>query len=93
MSIFKLKVVILIKMVSILLLFFQVSQVVGDESIPTESDYEWVLLSIWMIGMIIYSIYILLNLDEEKDFEIYQKLMSKIYQGSDSKSYKLSSDK
>jgi hypothetical protein len=80
-------------MVAILLLLFQVSQVVGDESITPESDYEWVLLPIWLIGMVIYSIYIIQNLDEEKDFEICQKLMSKIYQGSHSTSYKLSSDK
>lgn len=75
-----------------MLLFFQISQVLGDESIHPESDYEWVLLPIWLIGMIVYSIYILLNLDEEKDFEICQKLMSKIYQGSNSTTYKLSSD-
>ena len=80
-------------MVTLVLLLFQVSQVVGNQSIPPESDYDWYLLTIWLIGMIVYSIYILLNLDEEKDFEICQKCMSKIYQGSDSSSYKLSSDK
>lgn len=82
-----------IKMVSILLLLFQVSKVLADESISPESDYEWDLLPIWLIGMIIYSIYILLNLDEDKDFEIYQNLMSKIYQGSNTSSYKCSSNK
>ena len=43
-------------MVTLVLLHFKVYQVVGNQSILRESDYDWYLLTIWLIGMIAYSI-------------------------------------
>lgn len=67
-------------MVTIIFLLLSISNVTADMTTDLKSDFDSVLLPIWLMVMVVYSFYIISNLDDDKDLELYEGLMSKVYQ-------------
>ena len=75
------------KMVTMIFQLLYISIVSADNK-DIEFEFDSILLPIWLIVVVFYSIFIIINLDDDKEYEICQNVMSKIYQEPKPRSYK-----
>lgn len=76
------------KMVTMIFQLLYISIVSADSNKDLEFEFDSILLPIWLIVVVFYSIFIIINLDDDKEYEICQNVMFKIYQEPKPRSYK-----